>query len=212
MIIRRYGVELRRITPDDIELVRRMRNRQDIQAYMFEQQPIGRAQQVEWFARVNTFNNYYFLIRSGDRSVGLIYGKDMDFDRQECEGGIFVWDEASRGSDVPAKASICLTEIAFEVFRMQRIHARVRADNARARHYNQALGYVPAPEKGEHYLVLTRENYERRIPFLRRVAAGGRDIAPLSADDIEIARTAGVEALYEPLPAAIREVLGSRFR
>lgn len=212
MIVRRYGVELCRIAAGDIELVRRMRNRRDISVYMFEQGHIGKAQQIEWFGRINTFNNYYFLIKVHGKKIGLIYGKDMDFARHECEGGIFIWLDEYMGSDVPGKASICLTEMAFEIFGMRRIYARVRSDNLRAQHYNKALGYIPAAEKGENYIVLTRESYEKRIPFLRRIAAGGQDAAPLSLEDIEIVDHIASPALYGLLPADIYLALQSRFK
>lgn len=212
MIIRRYGIELCRIGASDIELVRQMRNRQDINACMFEQGQISQEQQVEWFRRVNTFNNYFFLIKSEGKKVGLIYGKDMDFARQECEGGIFVWLDEFLGPDIPAKASICLTEVAFEVFCMRRIYARVRPDNPRAQQYNKVLGYVLAPEKGENFLVLTRESYDKRIPFLRKAAAGGAESGPLCLEDVDIVDHAGCPSLYEGLPARIHLALSSRFR
>lgn len=212
MIIRRYGIELCRIGASDIELVRQMRNRQDINACMFEQGHISEEQQVEWFRRINTFNNYFFLIKSEGRKVGLIYGKDMDFSRHDCEGGVFIWQDEFLGTDIPAKASICLTEVAFEVFRMRCIYARVRPDNARARQYNKVLGYVPAPEKGENFLVLTRESYDTRIPLLRKAAAGGVETGPLSLEDVDIPDPAGCPSLYEPLPPGIYGALRSRFR
>lgn len=200
MIIRKYGIVLRRVEHGDIELIRTTRNRDDIRARMFDQNLISPEQQEVWFRSIDNMRNYFFLICYQDRPVGLIQGKDIDLERREAEGGIFIWDPALLGTPVPAHASICFMEATFTLLLMERVYARVRKDNPQAYRYNLMLGYEPAPEKGEDYMVLTRAAYEKKIPLLRRLAAGGRDVPPLTIDDVEIPGARPRMYLYRDLP------------
>lgn len=206
MIISKYGLELHRLAHDDIELVRQMRNRDDIRANMFEQDIITSEQQEVWFSSINNERHYYFVIHHEKRKVGIVYGKNMDFEARECEGGVFIWDRDALGTDVPAKASICLIELAFNILLANRIHARVRPDNQKAIHYNKALGFRPASQVASECMIMTRADYEEKFPRLRKMAAR-TDLVPLSARDIRIRRSEGSEVLYDRLPRDVLELL-----
>lgn len=210
MIIRKYGIELHRLTRDDIELVRVMRNRDDIRSRMFEQELITKEQQERWFESIDNMFNYYFIIQHEGRKVGLIHGKNSDFDRRENEGGIFIWEPSLLGTGIASKVSICFIECSFELLLMERIIARVRRDNSPAYNYNLSLGYVPDPVRGEPYLILTRDAFRKKAPYLRWLASGARNSAPLSIDDVEAPDVMRYRHLYEDLPADILEVLRPR--
>lgn len=202
MIIRKYGISLHRVQHGDIELIRAARNRDDIRSRMFEQSLISAEQQEAWFQSINNMHNYFFLICFQDKPVGLIHAKDVDLVNDEAEGGMFIWDQSLLGTAIPAKASIIFMEFAFSFF-VERAYIRIREDNPQAYRYNVAMGYEPAPEKGKEYLVLTRSTYESRIHALRKLASGGRDIPPLSIDDVEIPDAGSQMHLYENLPEKI---------
>lgn len=210
MIIRKYGIELHRITQDDIELIRQTRNRDEIRRRMFDQRPITPKQQQLWFQSINNMFNYYFIIQYQGRKVGLIHGKNSDFTAREDEGGIYIWDASLIGTGIPAKASICFIECSFNLLRLERIFARVRSDNLHALKYNSSLGYAPCPEKGEDYYVLTRKAFEIQSPRLRRLASGERQPSPLSIDDVTIPNANQNRHLYENLPADILEIIRPR--
>lgn len=202
MIIRKYGISLHRVQHGDIEMIRAARNRDDIRSRMFEQTLISPEQQEAWFRSINNMHNYYFLICSQDKPVGIIYAKNVDLENSEAEGGMFIWEQSLLGTAIPAKASIIFMEFAFSFF-VERAYIRIREDNPQAYRYNVAMGYEPAPEKGKEYLVLTRSTYESRIPALRKLASGGRDSPPLSIDDVEIPNAESQMHLYEALPEKI---------
>lgn len=206
MIISKYGVELHRVTHDDIELIRQMRNRDDIRTNMFEQAIITPEQQEAWFSSINNEKNYYFILHYGQTKRGIVYGKNMNFERRECEGGVFIWDFDVRGTDIPAKASICLIELAFNILLTRQVYARVRPDNSKAIYYNKALGFRPALQKTSDYMMLTRADYEERFAYLRKIA-GKNDMAPLSAKDISIHRDDKNAFLYDRLPRDVLALL-----
>lgn len=201
MIIKRYGIELHRVTHGDIELIREKRNREDIRRHMFEQDPISSEQQEKWFRSIDNMYNFFFLIRYQGRYIGLLQGKNIDYERRENEGGIFIWEKELQGTGVPAQASICLMEANFSMLLMQKVYARVRKDNINAWRYNIALGYVPALDKGDGYMVLSKETYEKKAARLRWLASGKKDAPPFSViNDVEIPDAQKYRYLYENLP------------
>ena len=60
MIVRKYGITLRRLALEDIELVRQKRNSQEIRQVMHFKDEITPEMQLKWFESINNFENYYF--------------------------------------------------------------------------------------------------------------------------------------------------------
>ncbi|HBI01053.1 MAG TPA: hypothetical protein DDY18_05455, partial [Flavobacterium sp.] len=80
MRIKKFGLTLSRLRRDDIELVRTMRNREDIRNSMEFRDIISSEQQLKWFHSIDNIYNNYFIIESENRKVGLIHGKNTNFD------------------------------------------------------------------------------------------------------------------------------------
>jgi len=108
MIVRKYGITLRRLKEEDIELVRQMRNLVAIRNKMFFQETITPEMQIKWFNSINNKNNGYFIIEVEGKKIGLIHGKNLDFEKRTCEGGIFIWDENHIGGFGPSLASVIM--------------------------------------------------------------------------------------------------------
>lgn len=204
MIIRKYGIELHRLTHDDIELVRQARNRDDIRRNMLDQRIISKEQQEAWFRSIDNQDNYYFILHHQGKKVGLSYGKNMDWNKRENEGGMFVWEPSLIGTTIPAKASILMMELSFGLIGLERTFARTNPDNPQARDYNLIMGYQRTPESD--LLVLSRATYEANAPKLRRLAAGGRREPPLTIEDIEFPAIETQRHLYEGLPESVLTV------
>lgn len=183
-----------------------MRNKHEIRSKMFYRKLISKDQQEAWFNSINNMFNYYFIIRHENKKIGLIHGKNSNFEKREDEGGIFIWDSALLGTGIPTKASICFIECSFQILRRERIIAKVRKDNPSAYHYNLGLGYAP-DESNENYLFLTKETFEKKSPKLRWLASGMKNIPPLSINDIEIPEASKYRHLYEHLPDDILDII-----
>ncbi len=166
MIIYKYGIELHRVTHDDIELIRQMRNRDDIRSKMLDQRLITPEQQEKWFQSINNSENLYFVIFHNNTKIGLVYGKNINHENKTAEGGIFIWDQSYLGTGIPAKASILMMELSFEVAGMEKIYAKVNELNSLAINYNKSLGYVEI-EKGK-LMILSKDSYKKRILKLKR--------------------------------------------
>lgn len=170
--IKKYGVVLRRIQPEDLELVRYWRNHSKISQYMSYREQITEEMQIAWYKRINNEQNYYFIVEWQNRNVGLINIKDINQVEKSGEGGVFFWDDECLNSDVPPRASLTLFYLAYEILDLNFIRAHILRSNPRAIRYNKHMGFKlqSGQEAVENQLYLqTREDYIRwrdRVAFL----------------------------------------------
>lgn len=174
LVIEQYGIQLKRLTQNDIELVRTWRNHKDIRKYMGYKKYITKSMQDIWFESVDNKYNYYFLIEYHEKSIGIINAKKINLKSASGEGGIFIWDNNLENEFIPVFASLCLLNTAFFVFKLfNKSFVQILRDNPKAIQFNKALGYilVPGQEKVKNpYYILTKEDYEKKVMKLRLFA------------------------------------------
>lgn len=165
MTLSNYGVTLKRLTEDKIELVRSWRNDPKISQYMEYKEHITAEMQANWFKKIDNENNHYFIIEHEDKDVGLINIRDVDFVKQEGEGGIFIYDDELLNSTVSFQAVLVLLDFGFQDLELKQMVAHILKDNKRAIQYNRALGFKMEPNQEEIYnqrYTLNREDYAKR--------------------------------------------------
>lgn len=215
MIIRKYGLVLSRLKEKDIELVRQMRNTEEIRRYMHYREEITPEMQKKWFQSVNNDSNYYFIIEHNGKKIGLIHGKNNDFEKGTCEGGIFIWDKSYIGTFIPAMASIILNDFTFITFGvLKTVYAKVVAGNANAAEYNKLMGYEPcAPQNDDaevQWMKCTAENYLKHVVILRQgISKITGDVTPLSVEEIDFSddNQEDIDHLYKNLPKALQKLI-----
>jgi UDP-4-amino-4,6-dideoxy-N-acetyl-beta-L-altrosamine N-acetyltransferase len=218
MIIRKYGIVLTRLKEGDIELVRQMRNVQEIRRNMYYREEITSEMQKKWFATVNNMYNFYFIIEHDGNKIGLINGKDNDYEKGTCEGGIFIWNKGYIGTHIPSLASVILNDLTFHTFHLiNTVYAKVVGGNKTASEYNKLMGYEVclsrANNQNVHWLQLTKENYQKHIRTLRKgVALITGDDKPLSTADIDFTDNTQVDIdnLYKGMAASAVDSLRPR--
>jgi UDP-4-amino-4,6-dideoxy-N-acetyl-beta-L-altrosamine N-acetyltransferase len=141
MLIRKYGITLKRLKEEDIELVREMRNSTAISSTMAYREQITPEMQKKWFTSINNKYNGYFIIIYEGKKIGLINGKNIDFEKRTCEGGVFIWDENYKDSIIPALASIMMNDWTFLIINFNAIYAKVLQENVSAMTYDKLMGY-----------------------------------------------------------------------
>jgi len=175
MIIEQYGIRLKRITQQDIELIRYWRNHPDIRKNMAYKKTITKKMQLEWFKSIDNKNNYYFLIEYKGREIGVINSKNVRMDDMYGEGGIFVWEKEADSEFITVLASLCFLNAVFFVLKIfNKSFVQILPENKKAIQFNKKLGYVivPGQEKSKNpYYVLTREDYINKTEKLRNVAS-----------------------------------------
>lgn len=173
MKITGYGVTLRRLTEDKIEMVRNWRNDPIIQQYMEFREYITSEMQKRWFERINNENNYYFIIVYEGKEIGLINIRDIDYEAKDGESGIFIYDVEYLNSDVPLRALFCMNDFVWETLKLERMHCHVLRDNKKAIIMNKALGYRLGNSQDDvenQLYILTRETANNpRIRKLKKI-------------------------------------------
>lgn len=175
MKLMRYGITLRRITIDDIEMVRKARNA--VRQYMDYKEYITPEMQLKWFKSIDNPNNFYYIVEYQDESIGLINEKNASTTigkiPKDSEGGIFIFNPKNYNSHIMVLASFILIEKGFYLFGDKHSIIHVMKDNQKAINYNRGIGYVLC-EGQENYekqkYILTRENFEKKTSKLRKAA------------------------------------------
>lgn len=159
MVLDGYGVRLRRLTEDDIEMVRCWRNDPKIRQYMNYREEITPEMQKKWFAGIDNENNYYFVIEWRGKDVGLIDTKDIDYGQMSGEAGLFIYDDECLRSDVPVRASLLHSDFVWNTLGLEKLRIHILRDNVAAQRYNRFFGFklLPGQEDVENQeYVLTR--------------------------------------------------------
>ena len=173
MIVRKYGLVLRRLQTEDIELVRQKRNSEDIRRVMQFRDEITPEMQLKWFQSINNFNNYYYIVEYEGKKVALINDKNMDWEARTSESGLFFWDKDYIHTFLPILASLVLLDVGFYYLDWKTSFIHVMRDNFAAIGYAQQIGYELADgqEEVENQLYyLSRESFETKSRNIRRAA------------------------------------------
>jgi len=168
----RYGIVLERLKERDLELVRQHRNSETIRQTMEFREYITPEMQKEWFQKINNIHNFYLLIHYEGEKIGLINAKNIDWEKQELESGIFLWEAKYYETFVPAVVSLMITDMCFELFNWDALYAHILKTNTRAIAYNTALGYelMPGQEGMENQLYrLTPERFRKKTARIRQL-------------------------------------------
>lgn len=210
MKVKKYGITLRRLTEDDIELVRQHRNSDFIRSKMFYQKIISAEEQQKWFTSINNDWNYYFLIDYKGKTVGMVHGTIESYEERTARGGIFIWDKVALNSPLPIMASICANDLTLFIIGMERITVEVRSDNKIALNHNRSLGYTVKEQieaEGKVIMELTQDNYIQSSKKIRgMIKKISKDLVDLSWDDVELPSPLP-EGLYQNLPPYLDEKL-----
>jgi RimJ/RimL family protein N-acetyltransferase len=160
--ISKYGVTLKRLTFNKIELVRNWRNDPKISQYMEFRDYITPEMQEKWFAKINNDCNYYFIVIYNADEIGLVNIKDVDFSNRCAESGIFIYDDRYLNTDIGVRSALCNVDFAFDILNLDYLNGHVMANNKRAIRFNKAFGSKLAEgeenEEKQRY-ILTKEKY-----------------------------------------------------
>lgn len=166
MIANLRDISLHKILHSDIEMLRNWRNNKKIASNMFYQKHITSQMQEKWFNSL-TNNDFYFIIRTKDKAIGLINLAQIDTKKQEGQVGLFIYNEEFWGTPAPVFASLLLLQFAFEEKKLNCVWAKVRTENKQAINYNKMLGFEMVKENMQQ---LTFSNYKNIVkPLLQKI-------------------------------------------
>lgn len=174
LVLTNYGVTLRRLTHDKIEMVRQWRNDYKIASTMFYQQEITLEMQERWFANLDKNRNFYFIVCYKDEEIGLINVKNIDFEKKNGESGVFIYEDKYLGTDVAYRAHLVMFDYVYQELHLAYTYSHMRDDNPKATRFAQFLGGIITSENSEQHsveCVLTAEQYmnnKNRLRFIQK--------------------------------------------
>lgn len=169
MILSGYGIKLVRIKHEHIELVRHWRNTERIRSFMEYREEITPEMQEVWFKKVNNHNHGYFLIEVEGKFIGLINGRDIDWEKKITgSGGIFIWDESWWNTTIPVAAVMLFIETSYRLG-LELNYVTVLRTNTHAISFNKSLGYELMPGQdnveNQQYILTEHSFFEKTRPL-----------------------------------------------
>jgi UDP-4-amino-4,6-dideoxy-N-acetyl-beta-L-altrosamine N-acetyltransferase len=172
-VIEEYGVKLKPLTANDLELIRQWRNDQKIARFMEFRDYITEDMQIKWFEKISNRHNYYYLTEFEKKDIALANIKDVDFEHKTGEGGLFIWDDNYIDSIISYKITYAMYDFAFERLGLKQIECHVLMDNKRAIDYNKSLGFKIEPNQktifNQRYRLTKDDYYSKKNRFLKYV-------------------------------------------
>ena len=172
LVLEGYGVTLRRLTHDKIEMLRQWRNDPKIQQHMFYREYITPEMQERWFANLDQHANFYFIVEYDGKEIGLINVKNVDYEKRNGESGVFIYDDKYLNTDVAYRAHLVMFDYMYEVLKLDYTYSHMLVDNPRAVRFAQFLGGEIVEEKeSTAYCELYADKYlndKNRLHFLKR--------------------------------------------
>ena len=164
MIITKYQITFTRLKLEDIELVRKWRNEPQINQYMVHREYITPEMQLKWFNSINNNNNLYFIVEHKGKKIGMINGKDIDWENNTMETGVFFWDKEYYSTPIPLMASLAFGELGIVIAHLN-AYAHIFKSNTRSIRFNKMIGFelCEGQENEDNQLyLLTRESFLKR--------------------------------------------------
>ena len=103
--------------------------------------------QKKWFKGINDIHNYYFIIKYEGKEVGLTNVRDIDYEKMQGEGGIFIYNDDYRNTDLVFRVTLCQNDYFFEKMKFKRFIGRILKTNKKAIRYNKVFGAVLLPNQ-----------------------------------------------------------------
>lgn len=169
MIITKGNIVFRKLVHDDIELVRQHRNSSDVSQFMEYREHITPEMQEKWFSSINNNFNLYFVIEYKGQKIGLVNGKDINWESHSMETGIFIWDKKYLNTHIPLLAVLVFGELGIMTFGLT-AYAHILKTNHRAKRYNKLLGFrlCEGQENVENQLYkMTKDTYLSKTGFIK---------------------------------------------
>lgn len=164
MIIEKYGVTLRRLSHDRIEMVRTWRNDPSISQFMEFRDYITPQMQEQWFEKINNEQNCFFIVEVENEPVGVVNMKNINWEQGVGESGIYIYNSGFPVSYAGQRSMFAMCDYFFEERNFSCISAHILEDNDRSFRLHEKIGYkmISGQEnvRNKCYM-LSREDYMR---------------------------------------------------
>ena len=136
------SIYLRSMDERDTMDIIRWRNSEQVRKYFIYQDDFTVEGHTYWLQEVVQKGKACQMMickEDTNKAIGSVFIRDIDLHHKKGEFGIFIGEDAERGSGIGSAATRMILEHGFSQLGLNRIYLRVLADNARAiRSYEKA--------------------------------------------------------------------------
>lgn len=114
------------LTREDLETVRIWRNSEEVSKYMYSSPEISAEQQVAWFEKISQDSSKrYWIIRYGDRPIGLVNIANIDLHNRHCNWGFYFGVTDLRGKGLASQVEFNVLRYVFDVLELNKLYCEV---------------------------------------------------------------------------------------
>ena len=149
------------------------------------------------------------------KKIGIINGKNADFQKRISEGGIFLWDEEYLNSIVPSLCAIIMHDYNFHICEFEKTFIKVLKNNISAINFNKLIGYkIDSEDPSQPYLECSihRDYYFDKITKYRNaIGKLYNDYEPLNKYDFSFKENSDedIKRYFGELPKYLIEKVNS---
>ena len=171
MELNNYGITLKPLHENDIEMVRLWRNSSHVRQYMQYKNHISIEMQKRWFKSLDNKKDFFFIIYHNNYPIGLTEIKHID-KYNNGNLGIFIADsESLKIPMISYRAIFAIIDFAFYELELNEIIASILPDNNRAIRFNESFGFEKSLKNIDKllYYTLTQENYKYKSSKIKKI-------------------------------------------
>ncbi|MPM15160.1 hypothetical protein SDC9_61526 [bioreactor metagenome] len=162
MILEKFDIKLRSLSQCDLEMVRTARNSDFIRNRMIYREIISPEMQQHWYNSLDPANDIYLIVEHNEKPRGLINIRNIRYDHDENESGVFFWDNEALQSHLPVITSWLAGEAGYHLLGGQQTTVQVLKSNKQAFEFNQSIGFQIISETEHLYIMQqTKESFSQ---------------------------------------------------
>lgn len=148
-VIENDKIFLRKMEYSDTENIVKWRNSDFVRNNFIYQALFTKESHENWIrtmVETGKADQLIICLKDGDNQegvpVGSVYIRDIDWNHNKAEYGIFIGEESARGKGVGSQTAMLMIQYCFEQLKLHRLFLRVFADNKQAIRSYEKAGFV----------------------------------------------------------------------
>ena len=136
-------IKLRKITTNDLEMIRKWRMLPEVSKYMLNYRTITTEDQIKWFEKIsNDKSCKYWIIQYKLEDIGLISISEIDYNNKNCTWGYYIADLNMRGKGIGKNLECSLHDYVFNVLNLHKLYGDVVDGNQIILGMHKRFGYT----------------------------------------------------------------------
>lgn len=134
-------IQLKKLSLEDIELVRNWRNSKEVASYMYNENHITAEDQLSWFNKISEETTRYWIITYDGKKLGLASITGIDQTLQSCYWAFYLGDSGVRGAGIGAKVEFNVLEYVFSRLNLNKLRCEVFVENEKVIKMHEKFGF-----------------------------------------------------------------------